>query len=74
MKLQNILNKKIRRKNFFLTLGIGAGSFLVMRSLPFRFLSKRFSKSKSISENKIKVRINSSAISRTKLGGKNGRS
>ncbi len=72
MELKKILNKKIERKSFFITLGIGAGSYLITKMLPFRFLRKRISKSKSLSENKIKVKINPSAVSRTKIGGMYG--
>jgi len=74
MELQNILNKRIKRKNFFLTLGIGAGSYLVMRLLPFRIFGKKSMKSQMSYNNKIRIKINPSAISRTKLGDKNGRS
>ena len=74
MDLQNIFNKKIKRKNFFLSLGAFAGGYFLMRSLPFRIFGKRLIKPKNISQNKIKIRINPSAVSRTKIGENNGRS
>ncbi len=74
MELQNIFQKKIKRKNFFLSLGIGVGSYFIMRSLPFKLFGKKFSKTKYVSDNNIKVRLNPSAVSRTKLGENNGRS
>ena len=74
MELQNIFQKKIQRKNFFISLSIGIASFFIMKSLPFRFLGKKVTKNNSLPENKIKIRINPSAISRTKLGENNGRS
>ncbi len=67
MELKNILNKKIQRKNFFLTIGAGAGSYFLVRSLPFKFFGRLLSKPKSISGSKIKVKINPSAVSRKKV-------
>ena len=74
MELQNIFNKKLKRNNFFYFLVAGIGSYIIMKSLPFRFFGKNLDKNKSISENKIKIRINPSAVSRKKIGENNGRS
>ena len=74
MELQNIFNKKFKRNNFFYFLGAGVSSYILMKSLPFKLFGKTLNKNKSLIENKIKIRINPSAISRTKLGENNGRS
>ncbi len=71
MDLQNIFQKKIKRKNFFISLGAGVGSYFLMRSLPFRLFGRKFMKTKTVSGNNIKIRINPSAVSRTKLGRNN---
>ncbi len=74
MELQNQFYKKLKRKNFFYSLGAGIGSYILMKSLPFKLLGNNLIKSKSLNENKIKIRINPSAVGRTKLGENNGRS
>ena len=74
MEFQNLFNKKIRRKNFFYSLGAGIGSYIMMKSLPFKLFGNNLIKNKSLSENKIKIRINPSAVGRTKIGESNGRS
>lgn len=73
MEIKNLIDKKIKRNKFFMALGLGAGSYMLTRSLMYKIFSKSFTDKKSISESKIKVRINSSAVSRTKPGVKNGR-
>ena len=77
MDLQNIFHKKIKRQNFFFSLGMATAGLVVMRSTIFKILSKKYNKPADISSN-IKIKINSSAVKRTnstvsgtKIGGNN---
>lgn len=66
MGLQNILQKKYKRKNFFVTLAVTAGGYMMMRSTIYRLFGKKSEKSSS-SQGNINIRINSSAVSRSKM-------
>ncbi len=72
MEQNNFSVRKIKRKNFFTSLGIGAAGFLIIRSLPFKLFN--INKVESYPENKIKIKINPLAVSRNKTGNNNGRS
>jgi hypothetical protein len=66
MDLQNILQKKYKRKNFFVTLAVTATGYMVMRSTLYKVFAKK-NKKVVPGSGKIKVRINSSAVSRGKM-------
>ncbi|MGD1006377.1 MAG: hypothetical protein ABR980_03995 [Ignavibacteriaceae bacterium] len=66
MELQNLFQKKIKRKNFFLTIAVTTTGFIVMRTALFKMFGKKFIKNYSGLGN-IKVKINSLAVSRKKL-------
>jgi hypothetical protein len=66
MEMQNIFYKKIKRKNFFSSLAAAAAGYIVLRSTSYKLLGKRFAKNSSGSD-KIKIRINSLAVSRQQI-------
>jgi len=70
MELEKVFLKKFKRKNFFTSLGIGLASYFVMKTIPFKLFgsNKLFKKAE---QQKVKVHINSLAISRKKIGGNN---
>jgi hypothetical protein len=71
MELKNLnLNKKMKRKNFFFSLGAGVAGFIALRSFPFRIFSKRIISKKSESNNS-RIKINPLAVSRKNIGGNN---
>ncbi len=65
MELKNILNKRIKRDKFFASMGAIAAGYVIMRSLPLRFLSKSFKKN-NLRSKKAMVKLNSLAVSRSK--------
>ncbi len=73
MELQNIFQKKVERKKFFVSLGAGFMGYFVLRSFPFNLFGKK-SLSKNDKTGKVRVKINPLAVSRNKIGGNNGRS
>jgi len=73
MEIQKIFDKKLKRKNFFYSIGAGIAGYTIMKSFPLNFLSKRFSNNNKENK-KIKIRINPLAVSRQKTGKTNGRS
>lgn len=72
MELEKLFQKRLKRKNFFTSLGAGIAGYVVMRSFPFRLFTNKGNENKT--DSKIKLRINPLAISRNKTGGNNGRS
>ena len=69
MELQNIFNKKLKRKNFFASLVVITTGFLVMRTMPFKIFGKKLVKTNSDRGN-IKIKVNSLAVSRKKMSAK----
>ncbi len=70
MEIQKIINKKIQRKKFFISLGTGFAGFMLLKSFPFSFFNKN---SNSLKENReINIKINPLAVRRNKIGGNNG--
>ena len=67
MELQNLLNKKYKRKNFFTALAVTTAGYMVMRTTLYKIFSRKSYKRDSASNSNIKIRINSSAVSRGKL-------
>jgi hypothetical protein len=65
MELQNLFQKKINRKNFFLTLAVTTTGYMVMRTALLKIFEKKFAKNYFLSNN-IKVKINPLAVSRKK--------
>ena len=65
MELQNIFQKKIKRKNFFAALAVTTAGFLVMKTIPFKIIGKKLLKTNS-DRNNIKIKVNSLAVSRRK--------
>jgi len=66
MELNNILQKKFKRKNFVVTLAVTAAGYMAARSTIYKLFAKRQDKSSAAAGN-IKIRINSSAVSRSKI-------
>jgi hypothetical protein len=66
MEIQNIFNKKIKRKNFFTALASAAAGYILMRSIPYNLLGKRLVKHNPGSD-RIKIKINSLAVGRKKI-------
>jgi hypothetical protein len=64
MEVTNYFNKKIKRKNFFASIGTGVLSFVVLRTFPFNL----FSKNQVKKTRKIKVQINPLAVQRKNSG------
>jgi hypothetical protein len=70
MELEKVFQKKFKRKNFFTSLGIGIAGYLAVKTFPFKlFGNKKLFKKEE--QKKVKVHINSLAISRKKIGGNN---
>jgi hypothetical protein len=57
--------KKINRKKFFSSLGMGVLGYYLIRSIPFTSLGR------SVKDKKVTIRIDPDAVSRTKIGEKN---
>ena len=71
MELKNLnLNKRMKRKNFFFSLGAGVAGYFAFRSLPFKMLSKKMKPTGSESRNS-RIKINPLAVSRKNIGGNN---
>jgi hypothetical protein len=71
MELKNLsLDKKMKRKNFFFSLGAGIAGYLAFRSLPFKIFSKRMKPTVSEIRNS-RIKINPLAVSRKNTGGNN---
>jgi hypothetical protein len=70
MELEKVLHKKFKRKNFFTSLGIGVAGYFVMKTFPFKLLGNNKLLKKE-EKKKVKVNINSLAVSRKKIGGNN---
>jgi hypothetical protein len=71
MELKNLsLNKKMKRKNFFFSLGAGIAGYFAFRSLPFKIFSKKYKPMESESRNS-RIKINPLAVSRKNIGGNN---
>ncbi len=73
MDIQKIFDKRLKRKNFFYSLGTGIAGYAVMKTFPFNFIGKRFFNDRK-EQQKVLVKINPLAVSRQKIGGNNGRS
>ncbi|HEY6906109.1 MAG TPA: hypothetical protein VI230_01490 [Ignavibacteriaceae bacterium] len=58
--------KKIDRKKFFSSLGTAAFGYFLIKSLPFGLMKNR------TDYKRVSIEINPDAISRTKIGEKNG--
>ncbi len=71
MNIQKLFVKKLERKDFFISAGVGLVGLFVMRMFPFNLLLNRKHKSKE-KPLRATVRINPLAISRNKLGDNNG--
>ncbi len=72
MELKNInLNKKIKRKNFFISLGAGVAGYFALRSVPFKLFFKKNDSAKAEDKNGRRVKINPLAVSRKNIGGNN---
>lgn len=73
MDLQNIFQKKVERKKFFVSLGAGFMGYFVLRSFPFNLFGRK-TNNKNVKTGSVKVKLNPLAVSRNKIGGNNGRS
>ena len=72
MELKNLnFDKKLKRKNFFLSLGAGVAGYFALRSLPFKLFSKKNYSTKAESKTSSRVKINPLAVSRKNIGGNN---
>lgn len=58
----------MNRKIFFTSISLGTVGFAIYNSFPMKY----FSKQSSIFKNKIEVKVNPLAVSRKKVGKKNG--
>lgn len=67
MELRNILQKTYKRKNFLTALGITAAGYMVMNSTLYKIFGRKSVKRIAVKESGIKIKINSSAVSRGKL-------
>ncbi|HKJ81393.1 MAG TPA: hypothetical protein VJ954_05170 [Ignavibacteriaceae bacterium] len=72
MELKNLnLDKKIKRKNFFISIGVGVAGFVALTSSPFRLFTKKRASNKIENTKNSRIKINPSAVSRKKIGGNN---
>jgi hypothetical protein len=67
MELRNILQKRYKRKNFLAALGITTAGYVVMNSALYKIFGKKTVKNKEVKGSDIKIKINSSAVSRGKM-------
>ena len=72
MDLKNLnLDKKIKRKNFFIAAGAGIAGFVALKSSPFKLFSRKKVSNKIENPNSGRIKINPSAVSRKNIGGNN---
>ena len=72
MELKNVnFDKKMKRKNFFFSLGAGVAGYFALRSLPFKLFSKKISSNKADNKTSSRVKVNPLAVSRKNIGGNN---
>lgn len=69
----NSLNfdKKIKRKNFFFSLGAGIAAYAAFRFLPFKLFTKKSNSNRVENKKNSRVKINPLAVSRKNTGGNN---
>jgi hypothetical protein len=71
MELKNLnFDKRMKRKNFFISLGAGVAGYFALRSLPFKLFSKKINSNKAEKTNS-RVKVNPLAVSRKNIGGNN---
>lgn len=71
MNFDSLKDKKMKRKNFFLAIGIGAASMVVLKSMPFKLFSKKSTDNKIENSKISRVKVNPLAVSRKKIGDNN---
>ncbi len=72
MEMKNLnFDKKMKRKNFFISLSAGVAGYFALRSLPFKLFSKKISSDKTENKTSSRVKINPLAVSRKNTGGSN---
>ena len=72
MDFKNLnLDKKIKRKNFFISIGAGIAGFVALKSFPFKIFSKGKNSKNIENINSSRIKINPSAVSRKNIGGNN---
>lgn len=72
MDFKNLnLEKKIKRKNFFISIGAGVAGFIALKSSPFKLFSRKKISGNIENKNNSRVKINPSAVSRKNIGGNN---
>jgi hypothetical protein len=62
MEFDKVLDKKLKRNKFFITVGTAATAYFVMKTFPFSYLFKKRNTSKQI----VPVKLNPYAVSREK--------
>jgi hypothetical protein len=67
MEISDYFQKKIKRKNFFVSAGTGFMSYVVFRTFPLNLFAKKEKKMPQ----KIKVKINPLAVQRKNTGKNN---
>ncbi|MGA8263712.1 MAG: hypothetical protein WB779_04675 [Ignavibacteriaceae bacterium] len=71
MELKNLnFDKRMKRKNFFISLVAGVAGYFALRSLPFKLFSKKINSNKAEKTNS-RVKVNPLAVSRKNIGGNN---
>jgi predicted RND superfamily exporter protein len=72
MDFKNLnLEKKIKRKNFFMSIGVGLAGFVALTSSPLRLFAKKKVSNKIENTKNSRIKINPSAVSRKNIGGNN---
>jgi hypothetical protein len=71
MKFDSLKDKKMKRKNFFVTIGIGAASLVALKSMPFKLFSKKSTDNKIENSKISRIKVNPLAVSRKKIGDNN---
>lgn len=72
MEFQKIFQKKIERKKFVISLGTGLAALVLMKSFVYKMFFTKSSVSSKTKKRNIKIKPNPMAVSRNKLGVKNG--
>lgn len=64
-------DKKIKRKNFFFSIGAVVAGYVALKSSPFKIFNRKTDPGKIENTKSSRVKINPSAVSRKNIGGNN---
>ena len=72
MDFKNLnLDKKIKRKNFFISIGAAVAGIMAIKASPFKLFARKKVSNKIENTKSSRIKINPTAVSRKNIGGKN---